>query len=221
MNSRAEADGGSNEPRIRLPLQSRFAAVGGLAPATTLEIAGVQPPTAAPATSATPAAETQPGALYVPYVPAAPHVPTGPTKVVTGDLHPRHVDFAQISSTPSGQSVWRIIYGTELSGGLTGQTEDIEFQIMEADNTSAIDSAGTFTGSVDGLEGGFVFRSQGVQNTDGSFVMDFVIVRGSGHGKLVGLTGRYTVVATREHCGPDDPACVTLVTYAGTYRLPS
>jgi len=213
MSSRAEA----NESNVRRTLQLRFAG-GGLAPATgTREATGSEPPNTAPTTSAMSVAEIQPDVSVV------PHVPTGSTKVATGDLHPRHVDFDQIASTPYGQSVWRIIYGTELSGGLAGQTEDIEFQIVELDGTGTINSAGAFTGCLDGLEGGFVFESEGVQNADGSFVIDFVIVPGAGYGELAGLAGRYTVVATREHCRPDDTpdTCETLVSYTLTYRLPT
>lgn len=127
-------------------------------------------------------------------------MPTGPTKVASGKLRPRHVEFSPVALTPDGQSVWRIVYGTELAG----QTEDTEFQIFQFDGTGAINSAGPFTGCLDGLEGGFIFEAEGVQNSDGSFVMDFVIVPGTGYGRLTGLAGRYTVVATREHCGPDD-----------------
>lgn len=213
MSSLAE----TNESKVLRTLRLRFAERG-LAPTTgTPEVTGPALADTAPATSAGSVAEIQPEVLVV------PHVPTGPTKVATGDLHPRHVDFGRIASTPNGQSVWRIIYGTELSGGLAGQTEDIEFQIMEPDGTGTIKSAGAFAGSLDGLEGGFVFKSKGVQNSDGSFVIDFVIVPGTGYGELAGLAGRYTVVATREHCRPDDTpdTCETLVSYTLTYRIPA
>ena len=199
MKSRAEG----TEPNARRTLQLRFA--------------GSEPPNTAPTMSAMSEAKIQPD------VPVVPHVPTGPTKVAAGRLHPRHVNFGLIASTPKGQSVWRIIYGTRVSGGLAGHTEDIEFQIMKRDGTGTMKSAGAFAGRLDGLEGGFVFESEGVQNADGSFVMDFVIVPGTGHGELAGLAGRYTVVATREHCRPDDTpdTCETLVSYTLMYRLPA
>ncbi|MFI0469618.1 DUF3224 domain-containing protein [Saccharopolyspora sp. 5N102] len=162
-------------------------------------------------------AETQPD------VSATAHIPTGPTLVTAGDLHPRHYAFDPITSTPTGQSIWRITYGTELSGGLTGQTEDIEFQVIEPDGNGVIDSTGAFAGTLDKHEGGFMFRSKGVQNADGSFILDFAIVPGTGYGKLTGVAGRYTVVATREHCHPEDTpeTCLTLVSYTLMYRLPA
>jgi hypothetical protein len=203
MSSRAEA----SRSNARRTLRLRFAGAGGPEP---------EPPSPAPETGAPSVAETEPD------VAAVPRVPTGPTRVTKGDLHPRHVDFKEIGSTPNGHSVWRIIYGTQLSGGLAGETEDVEFQILEFDGTGVINSAGTFTGRLDGRPGGFVFKSEGVQNADGSFVMDFAVVPGTGHGELAGLAGRYTVVATREHCRPEDTpdTCETLVSYTFAYRLP-
>lgn len=207
----------ANESKARRTLQLRFAGVGGRTPAkSTAETTGPEHPRRAPR-SATPVtvieadAETQ-----------AENARLGLTKVATGDMRPRHVDFDQIASTPPGHSVWRISYGIDFTGGLTGQSEDIEFQILKPDGVGDIDSAGTFTGSLDGLAGGFVFESEGVQHADGSFVMKFVIVPGTGHGRLTGLTGRYTVVATREHCQPADTpeTCETLVSYTLAYRLP-
>ncbi|MFE0023794.1 DUF3224 domain-containing protein [Amycolatopsis sp. NPDC059021] len=165
----------------------------------------------------------KPGISVVQRVPRVPQVPTGPTWVAVGDLHPRHVNFDQIANTPGGQSVWHIVYGTELSGGLAGQTEDVEFQVMDPHGTGAINSVGAFTGYLDGLEGGFIFKSEGVQNADGTFVMDFAIVPGTGYGEIADVAGRYTVVATREHCHPigDPDTCETLVvSYTLTYRLP-
>lgn len=195
MNSAAEA----NESNVPRTLRLRFAGVGGLS-----------------SSAGTPVAEGRPG------VPVVPGVPTGPPTVAAGDLRPRHVEFTRTAHTPQGHSVWRVIYGTELSGGLTGQTEDIEFQITEPAGSGTIRSAGGFTGSLDGLEGGFLFEGEGVQNADGSFAVDFVIVPGTGHGELTGLAGRYTVVATRAHCRPDDTpdTCETLVSYTLAYRLP-
>jgi len=132
------------------------------------------------------------------------------------------VEFERVAGTPSGHSVWHIGYGLDYAGGLTGQSEDTEFQILNPAGSGTIDSAGTFTGRLDGRAGGFVFESEGVQNADGSFKMTFAIVPGSGHGELAGVAGRFIVVATREHCRPDHTpdTCETLVSYNLAYRLP-
>lgn len=145
-----------------------------------------------------------------------------PTKVVSGALHPLHVEFDQIARTPTGHSVWRISYGTQYSGGLDGRTEDIEFQVLDPGGNGTIDSAGSFTGSLEGRDGGFVYESEGVQHADGSFTMKFVIAPGTAHGELKGLSGRFIVVATRDHCKPDDTpeTCETLVSYTLAYHLP-
>lgn len=189
-------------------LQMRF---GGSLPPTR----GVAPPgPVLRTTRAMPVAGTKPD------VSATGPAPTGPTLVADGDLTPCHVAFDEVASTPTGQSVWRITYGTHLSGGLVGETEDIEFQIMEPAGNAVINSTGIFAGSLDGLEGGFIFRSVGVQNADGSFVMDFTIVPGTAHGELAGLAGCYTVVASRDHCQPGGTpeSCTTLVSYTMMYR---
>ncbi|MER5454676.1 DUF3224 domain-containing protein [Micromonospora sp. NPDC002389] len=146
----------------------------------------------------------------------------GAYKVVTGDLYPRHVAFEQVKGTPAGHSVWRVLYGMKYVGGLVGETEDVEFQILDREGNGTIDSAGVFAGTLDGLEGGFVFESEGKQSADGTFTMIFDITPGTGYGKLTGLTGSFTVVASRDHCGPRDTpeTCETLVSYSLGYSLP-
>ncbi|TDC85965.1 DUF3224 family protein [Micromonospora sp. KC606] len=132
------------------------------------------------------------------------------------------MDFYEVANTPTGHSIWRMAYGIEYSGGLAGKTQDTEFQILDPGGYGSIDSAGAFVGRLDGFEGGFMFESEGVQNADGSFVMNFDIVPGTGHGGLTGLAGRGQVVATREHCRPEDTpdTCETLVSYTLAYSLP-
>ncbi|QOC91732.1 DUF3224 domain-containing protein [Micromonospora craniellae] len=155
-------------------------------------------------------------------VPTVPPGSPGAYKVVTGDLYPRHVAFEPVKVTPAGHSVWRVMYGMKYVGGLVGETEDIEFQILDREGNGSIDSAGAFAGTLDGLEGGFIFESEGKQSADGTFTMNFDITPGTGYGKLTGVTGSFTVVATRAHCDPRDTpeTCETLVSYTLAYRLP-
>lgn len=148
----------------------------------------------------------------------------GSQQVATsGNLTPRYVDFTQVASTPLDASVWRVIYGLQFTGGLVGQTDDIEFQILDASGAGSINSSGVFAGALDGRQGGFIFEAEGTQNSDGTFAMDFTIVPGTGHGQLSGVTGKYEVIASRGHCAPTDTpeTCETLVSYTMNYRLPA
>jgi hypothetical protein len=189
-------------------LQSRFAGAG----------ATPDQSDAAPSTSERAAARDR---IVRPLPPRTPGTP-GVYKVVTGDMYPRHFAFEQAAATPAGHSVWQVRYGMQYLGGLVGETEDVEFQVLEPAGYGTIDSAGGFAGTLDGLEGGFLYKSHGKQSADGTFTMQFDITSGSGYGKLTGVTGSFTVVASRDHCGPSDTpeTCETLVSYSLGYRLP-
>lgn len=147
----------------------------------------------------------------------------GGAAVASGELVPRHFEFEQISETPEGYSTWLVTFGTQLTGGLDGITEDIEYEILKPDGSGTISGTGTFEGTLDGKRGGFIFESTGVQNGDGTFVTRFTVVRESAYGELAGLRGRGQVIASRDHCGPDDTpeTCTTIVTYEFRYRLPT
>jgi hypothetical protein len=182
-------------------------------------IATLPPPTVTPPTLPTVRPPVPPTVLPPTVVP--PTLP--PNRTASGSIIPRHLAFDEVASTPTGYSVWQLDYGLKYTGGLSGTTEDIEFQILDPRGSGSIDSAGAFSGCLDGLAGGFAFESEGTQNADGTFEMSFVITPNTGHGRLTGITGRFKVVATRAHCGPTDTpdTCTTLVSYTLAYRLAS
>lgn len=141
---------------------------------------------------------------------------------VSGELQPLFFDFEMMSATPTGYSTWNVRFGTSLSGGLSGTTEDLEYQILGTDFSGAITGVGTFQGELDGHRGGFVFESHGDQYPDGTFRTTFVVLRETAWGELTGLRGSGQVTATREHCSANDTpeTCLTLVNYRFRFWLP-
>lgn len=139
--------------------------------------------------------------------------------VVTGELEPLYYEFLPISETPDGFSTWQVVFGTQLTGGLSGTTDDLEYSILDPDGSGEINGVGTFTGSLNGFEGGFIFESVGQQFADGTFQTAFSVKEHTVWGDLVGLRGSGKVTATRDHCGPDDTpeTCLTLVSYSFEY----
>ncbi|MEO1339065.1 MAG: DUF3224 domain-containing protein [Myxococcota bacterium] len=140
----------------------------------------------------------------------------------TGDLDPLYADFIPIAFTPEGYATVRVDFGTQFSGGgLVGTTDDLEYQILDPDGSGEINGVGTFTGSVDGRQGGFIFESVGVQNADGTFRTVFKVKPNTAWGELVGIRATGRVTATLDHCGPDDTpeTCPIEVTYRFRYRF--
>lgn len=170
-----------------------------------------------------PTASREVGTEAVPTFPAVSGVPTGPTKIARGGILPRHFTFTEISTTPDGHAIWLVVYGLATSGGLTGETEDVEYQVLGPDGSGTASVTGTFTGTLDDRSGGFAYEAKGHQNSNGSFVLEYDIVRETGYDDLEGISGHFSIVGSRDHCGPTDTpeTCDTLVSYTLTYRQPA